>query len=36
LSNTAGTDHAMTVYAPLLLALLGVSGAGRYLFFLCL
>ena len=26
----AGTDHAMTVYAPLLLALLGVSGAGRY------
>ena len=22
--------HAMTVYAPLLLALLGVSGAGRY------
>ncbi|MEA3070421.1 MAG: putative oxidoreductase, partial [Alphaproteobacteria bacterium] len=26
----AGTDHTMTVYAPLLLALLGVSGAGRY------
>ena len=25
----AGTDQAMTVYAPLLLALLGVSGAGR-------
>src|SRR3984893_18725884 len=25
-----GTDHAMTVYCPLLLALLGVSGAGRY------
>ncbi len=26
----AGTGHAMTVYAPLLLALLGVSGAGPY------
>ena len=26
----AGTDHAMTVYCPLVLALLGVSGAGRY------
>jgi putative oxidoreductase len=26
----AGTGHAITIYAPLLLALLGVSGAGRY------
>jgi putative oxidoreductase len=25
-----GTAHAMTVYGPLLIALLGVSGAGRY------
>jgi putative oxidoreductase len=26
----AGSDHGMTIYEPLLLALLGASGAGRY------
>jgi NADH dehydrogenase FAD-containing subunit len=26
----AGADHGMTIYGPLLLALLGVSGSGRY------